>query len=85
MLTDWTIRLIVLNAKLSGRTTYIDIMSHCFGGNGKAAVSIFQFAFAFGGMCAFCVSLDAGRTTCPSLTRVSPPRWSLVSCIRLQI
>ncbi|EPQ29840.1 uncharacterized protein PFL1_02513 [Pseudozyma flocculosa PF-1] len=54
-LTDWTIRLIVLNAKLSGRITYIEIMEHCFGGNGKAAVSIFQFAFAFGGMCAFCV------------------------------
>jgi Transmembrane amino acid transporter protein len=54
-LTDWTIRLIVLNAKLSGRQTYIEIMEHCFGGNGKAAVSIFQFAFAFGGMCAFCV------------------------------
>ncbi|KAN0060043.1 hypothetical protein ACQY0O_008016 [Thecaphora frezii] len=55
LLTDWTIRLIVLNAKLSGRLTYIEIMEHCFGGNGKAAVSIFQFAFAFGGMCAFCV------------------------------
>ncbi|PWZ01627.1 hypothetical protein BCV70DRAFT_199059 [Testicularia cyperi] len=54
-LTDWTIRLIVLNAKLSGRITYIEIMEHCFGPNGKAAVSIFQFAFGFGGMCAFCV------------------------------
>lgn len=54
-LTDWTIRLIVLNAKLSGRITYIEIMEHCFGHNGKAAVSIFQFAFGFGGMCAFCV------------------------------
>lgn len=54
-LTDWTIRLIVLNAKLSGRITYIEIMEHCFGQNGKAAVSIFQFAFGFGGMCAFCV------------------------------
>lgn len=55
LLTDWTIRLIVLNAKLSGRLTYIEIMEHCFGQNGKAAVSIFQFAFGFGGMCAFCV------------------------------
>lgn len=54
-LTDWTIRLIVLNAKLSGRITYIEIMEHCFGQNGKAAVSVFQFAFGFGGMCAFCV------------------------------
>lgn len=56
LLTDWTIRLIVLNAKLSGRNTYIDIMDHCFGSNGRAAVSIFQGAFAFGGMCAFIVS-----------------------------
>lgn len=51
--TDWTIRLIVRNAKLSGRHSYIDIMDHCFGTAGRAAVSIFQFAFAFGGMCAF--------------------------------
>ncbi|KAG8721636.1 hypothetical protein FRC08_011564 [Ceratobasidium sp. 394] len=51
--TDWTIRLIVRNAKLSGRTSYIDIMGHCFGSSGRAAVSFFQFAFAFGGMCAF--------------------------------
>lgn len=55
LLTDWTIRLIVLNAKLSGRGTYIDIMGHCFGQRGRIAVSIFQFVFAFGGMCAFCV------------------------------
>ncbi|KAF8345834.1 amino acid transporter [Amanita rubescens] len=51
--TDWTIRLIVINAKLSGRHTYIGIMDHCFGPSGRAAVSFFQFAFAFGGMCAF--------------------------------
>lgn len=29
VVTDWTIRLIVLNAKMSGRTTYIDIMDTC--------------------------------------------------------
>ncbi|KAH9895034.1 AAAP amino acid permease [Cubamyces lactineus] len=51
--TDWTIRLIVLNAKLSGQTSYIGIMNSCFGSSGRAAVSFFQFAFAFGGMCAF--------------------------------
>ncbi|KAJ7346632.1 amino acid transporter [Mycena albidolilacea] len=51
--TDWTIRLIVINAKLSGTHSYIDIMNHCFGSSGRAAVSFFQFAFAFGGMCAF--------------------------------
>ena len=47
--TDWTIRLIVINAKLSGRHSYIDIMDHCFGSSGRAAVSFFQFTFAFGG------------------------------------
>ncbi|GAA5955811.1 hypothetical protein JCM21900_001721 [Sporobolomyces salmonicolor] len=57
VVTDWTIRLIVLNAKMSGRRTYIDIMDSCFGRHGRAAVSFFQFAFAFGGMCAFCVIL----------------------------
>ncbi|GAA5927431.1 Avt2p [Sporobolomyces koalae] len=57
VVTDWTIRLIVLNAKMSGRRSYIDIMDSCFGKKGRAACSFFQFAFAFGGMCAFCVIL----------------------------
>ncbi|GAA6054147.1 hypothetical protein JCM3770_003219 [Rhodotorula araucariae] len=57
IVTDWTIRLIVLNAKMSGRRTYIDILDSCFGRAGRAAASFFQFAFAFGGMCAFCVIL----------------------------
>jgi solute carrier family 38 (sodium-coupled neutral amino acid transporter), member 11 len=51
--TDWTIRLIVLNAKLSGRKTYIGIMEECFGEAGRLGCSLFQWSFAFGGMCAF--------------------------------
>jgi hypothetical protein len=47
--TDWTIRLIVINAKLSGTNSYIGIMNRCFGSSGRAAVSFFQFSFAFGG------------------------------------
>lgn len=80
LLTDWTIRLIVLNAKLSGRATYIDIMEHCFGRNGKStsrallfnavAVSVLQFVFAFGGMCAFCVVV--GDTIPSVLTSLMP-------------
>ncbi|KAI0256086.1 amino acid transporter [Lactifluus subvellereus] len=53
LVTDWTIRLIVTNAKLSGTNSYIGIMNRCFGSSGRAAVSFFQFSFAFGGMCAF--------------------------------
>ncbi|CAG8457711.1 6514_t:CDS:2 [Scutellospora calospora] len=52
---DWTIRLLVLNSKLSGRSSYQDIMYFCFGKSGMIAISLFQFVFAFGGMCAFCV------------------------------
>lgn len=44
-----TIRLVVINAKLSGRDSYTSVMHHCFGAAGSAAVSFFQFAFAFGG------------------------------------
>ena len=48
-ITDWTIRLIVTNAKLSGTNSYIGIMNRCFGPSGRAAISFFQFSFAFGG------------------------------------
>jgi len=48
-ITDWTIRLVVLNAKLSGGNSYLEIMHNCFGPSGRAAVSLFQFTFAFGG------------------------------------
>lgn len=55
--TDWTIRLIVINAKMSGRKSYIAIMDHCFGGSGRAAVSLFQFAMAFGGILSYLVTV----------------------------
>ncbi|EIW73705.1 hypothetical protein TREMEDRAFT_67510 [Tremella mesenterica DSM 1558] len=60
--TDWTIRLVVLNAKLSGRESYTDVMYHCFGQWGSTLVSFFQFAFAFGGMCAFDVIIGDSIT-----------------------
>ncbi|PPQ67311.1 hypothetical protein CVT25_005895 [Psilocybe cyanescens] len=70
VVTDWTIRLIVINAKLSGGRSYIDIMTHCFGSSGRAAVSFFQFAFAFGGMCAFGIII--GDTLAQVLRSVFP-------------
>ncbi|KAJ3520402.1 hypothetical protein NMY22_g12774 [Coprinellus aureogranulatus] len=78
-LTDWTIRLIVRNAKLSGRSSYIDVMDHCFGPSGRAAVSLFQFAFAFGGMCAFGIIIGDTiphviRSAFPTLTTI-PVLW----------
>ena len=50
---DWTIRLIVINSKLSGRDSFQGTVEHCFGKPGLIAISFAQWAFAFGGMVAF--------------------------------
>lgn len=52
---DWTIRLIVINSKLSGADSYQATLQHCFGKSGLIAISIAQWVFAFGGMVAFCI------------------------------
>lgn len=52
---DWTVRLIVTNSKLSGRDSFQSTMQYCFGKSGLVAISIAQWAFAFGGMVAFCI------------------------------
>lgn len=52
---DWTIRLIVINSKLSGADSFQATMQHCFGQSGLVAISVAQWAFAFGGMIAFCI------------------------------
>ena len=52
---DWTIRLIVINSKLSGADSFQATMQHCFGTPGLIAISLAQWAFAFGGMVAFCI------------------------------
>ncbi|KAF2766384.1 hypothetical protein EJ03DRAFT_178587 [Teratosphaeria nubilosa] len=52
---DWTIRLIVVNSKLSGANSFQATMEHCFGKSGLMAISVAQWAFAFGGMVAFCI------------------------------
>ncbi|KAF9460695.1 AAAP amino acid permease [Collybia nuda] len=78
--TDWTIRLIVVNAKLSGRHSYIEIMDHCFGSSGRAAVSFFQFAFAFGGMCAFGIIIG---DTIPHVIRSLFPQLYKIPILRI--
>lgn len=52
---DWTIRLIVTNSKLSGADSFQATMEKCFGRTGLIAISVAQWAFAFGGMVAFCI------------------------------
>ena len=55
VIVDWTIRLIVVNSKLSGANSFQSTVQHCFGRPGLIAISIAQWAFAFGGMLAFCI------------------------------
>lgn len=52
---DWTIRLMVVNAKMSGTDTFQATVSRCFGKVGLITISLAQGAFAFGGSMAFCV------------------------------
>ncbi|KAK9382659.1 transmembrane amino acid transporter protein-domain-containing protein [Kockiozyma suomiensis] len=52
---DWTIRLMVVNAKLSGTNSYQATVSACFGRGGYLAISLAQGLFAFGGSIAFTV------------------------------
>lgn len=52
---DWTIRLIVVNSKLSGADSFQATVEFCFGRPGLIAISLAQWAFAFGGMVAFCI------------------------------
>ncbi|KAH8677388.1 transmembrane amino acid transporter protein-domain-containing protein [Xylariales sp. PMI_506] len=53
VVVDWTIRLIVVNSKLSGSNSFQGTVEHCFGKTGLIAISVAQWAFAFGGMVAF--------------------------------
>ncbi|KAH9881404.1 hypothetical protein IAQ61_000128 [Plenodomus lingam] len=55
VIVDWTIRLIVINSKLSGTDSFQATVQHCFGRSGLVAISLAQWLFAFGGMVAFCV------------------------------
>lgn len=52
---DWTIRLMVVNAKISGTDTFQATVSKCYGKIGLITISVAQGAFAFGGSMAFCV------------------------------
>jgi sodium-coupled neutral amino acid transporter 11 len=70
VVVDWTIRLIVINSKMSGRNTFQGTVEFCFGWWGCLAISLAQWAFAFGGMVAFAVIV--GDSIPPVLEAVWP-------------
>ncbi|GMM31618.1 Avt2 protein [Martiniozyma asiatica (nom. inval.)] len=54
-LNDWTLRLIIINTKLSGSKSYTGFVTHSFGTTGKIIVLLAQGLFAFGGAIGFSV------------------------------
>lgn len=70
---DWTICLIVVNSKLSGASSFQGTVERCFGRPGLVAVSVAQWAFAFGGMVAFGVIVG---DSIPSVLRAVWPGLS---------
>ncbi|AGO10842.1 AaceriAFR671Wp [[Ashbya] aceris (nom. inval.)] len=55
LIVDWTIRLIIINLKLTGKTTYQDTVEFAMGRPGKFAVLFANGMFAFGGCVGFCI------------------------------
>ncbi|GMG19828.1 unnamed protein product [Ambrosiozyma monospora] len=55
ILNDWTLRLIILNTKLSGAKTYTGVVTHNFGDWGKVVILLAQGLFALGGNIGFSV------------------------------
>ncbi|KAF3071273.1 Vacuolar amino acid transporter 2 [Daldinia childiae] len=81
IIVDWTIRLIVINSKLSGANSFQGTVEHCFGKPGLIAISVAQWAFAFGGMIAFGIIVGDSipqvlRTIWPGLSS-TPVLWLL--------
>jgi sodium-coupled neutral amino acid transporter 11 len=72
ILVDFTLRLIVINLKLSGKSTYQDTVEHCFGKMGKLIIIFTQALFAFGGSIGFCIIIG---DTLPHILRSFFPSY----------
>lgn len=77
---DWTIRLIVVNSKMSGADSFQTTVQFCFGRPGLIAISVAQWAFAFGGMIAFCIIIG---DTIPHVLAAAFPSFKDMSILWL--
>lgn len=55
LLNDWTLRLIIINTKLSGTKSYTGFVTHSYGTIGKIIVLLAQGLFALGGSIGFTI------------------------------
>ncbi|KAH3899611.1 related to Vacuolar amino acid transporter 2 [Saccharomycodes ludwigii] len=73
LLVDWTLRLIVINLKLSSKTTYQDFVEYTLGKWGKFLILISNGLFAVGGCIGFCIIIG---DTIPHVLRAFFPDHS---------
>jgi len=73
LLVDWTVGVLIKDSKLSGQKTYQGLMYFCYGKFGFLIISIFQFIFAYGGMCAY--SIIVGDTISTVLKQYISPNF----------
>ncbi|ORX83502.1 hypothetical protein BCR32DRAFT_261078 [Anaeromyces robustus] len=73
LLVDWTVGVLIKDSKLSGQKTYQGLMYFCFGKFGFLIISLFQFIFAYGGMCAY--SIIVGDTISTVLSQYISPSF----------
>ncbi|KAK1750026.1 acid protease [Echria macrotheca] len=78
VVVDWTICLIVINSKLSGASSFQGTVEKCFGRPGLVAISVAQWAFAFGGMVAFGVIVGDSIPHMPVLGLLADRRAVIV-------
>ncbi|KAF3200289.1 hypothetical protein TWF192_009414 [Orbilia oligospora] len=72
--------IIVINSKLSGANSFQSTVSACFGKWGLISISLAQWAFAFGGMIAFCIIIG---DTIPHVLAALFPRLKDMSILWL--
>ncbi|ORX49259.1 hypothetical protein BCR36DRAFT_412780 [Piromyces finnis] len=79
LLVDWTVGVLIKDSKLSGQKTYQGLMYFCYGKFGFLIISIFQFIFAYGGMCAY--SIIVGDTISTVLAQYISPTFFAYSIL----
>ncbi|KAJ3120241.1 hypothetical protein HK098_004765 [Nowakowskiella sp. JEL0407] len=73
-IVDYTVTLLVADGKLAGQKSYQRLVWHCFGNKGLIVISVFQFIFAYGAMCAYAVIVG---DTLPSVFSHIIPKTSI--------
>jgi sodium-coupled neutral amino acid transporter 11 len=79
---DWTLRLMVINAKMSSTDSFQATVMKCFGKPGLITISIAQCAFAFGGSMAYCVIIG---DTIPHVVNAIFPSLRTIPVVRLLV